>query len=66
VRRGGDWPSTRTLETFIPLLQTHELNQVVDVGTVPRSRHNPEFNREALPDDLNPAGIGRRMPFLSA
>jgi uncharacterized protein (DUF488 family) len=57
--------STRTLETFISLLQTYEVKQVVDVRTVPRSRHNPQFNRETLPDDLNAAGIGYlQMPGL--
>jgi uncharacterized protein (DUF488 family) len=48
--------STRTLETFIHLLQTYEVKQVVDVRTVPRSRHNPQFNRETLPGDLKDAG----------
>ncbi len=57
--------STRTLETFILLLQTFEVKQVVDVRTVPRSRHTPQFNRETLPDDLNAAGIGYlHMPGL--
>jgi uncharacterized protein (DUF488 family) len=28
------------------------------VRTVPRSRHNPQFNRETLPDSLLAAGIG--------
>jgi uncharacterized protein (DUF488 family) len=49
--------STRTLETFIHLLQTYEVKQVVDVRTVPRSRHNPQFNHETLPDDLKAAVI---------
>jgi uncharacterized protein (DUF488 family) len=57
--------STRTLETFIHLLQTYDVKQVVDVRTVPRSRHNPQFNREALPDHLKAAGIGYlHMPGL--
>jgi uncharacterized protein (DUF488 family) len=57
--------STRTLETFIQLLHTYEVKQVVDVRTVPRSRHNPQFNRETLPDDLKDAGIGYlHMPGL--
>ena len=30
----------------------------VDVRTVPRSRHNPQFNQDALPDALAAAGIG--------
>ncbi len=57
--------STRTLETFIQLLQTHDVKQVVDVRTVPRSRHNPQFNHDTLPDDLKVAGIGYlHMPGL--
>jgi len=49
--------STRTLETFIHILQTYEVKQVVDVRTVPRSRHNPQFNQETLLDDLKAADI---------
>ncbi len=30
---------------------------VVDVRTVPRSRHNPQFNKETLPDALKAAGV---------
>ena len=57
--------STRTLETFIPLLQAYEVKQVIDVRTVPRSRHHPQFNCETLPDNLNVAGIGYlHMPGL--
>ena len=57
--------STRTLETFIHLLQVHGVKQVVDVRTVPRSRHNPQFNRETLPDDLKAAGMDYlHMPGL--
>src|SRR5208337_4489930 len=47
------------------LLQPYEVKQVVDVRTVPRSRHNPQFNRETLPDDLKASGIGYlHMPGL--
>jgi uncharacterized protein (DUF488 family) len=49
--------STRTLETFLQLLQIYEVKEVVDVRTVPRSRHNPQFNHETLPDDLKAARI---------
>ncbi len=31
---------------------------VVDVRTIPRSRHNPQFNRDVLPDELSSVGIG--------
>lgn len=50
--------STRTIEEFISLLQANAATCVVDVRTVPRSRHNPQFNRETLPVSLKPAGIG--------
>ena len=49
--------STRSLEEFIRLVRAHGVTHVVDVRTVPRSRHNPQFNRETLPDDLAAAGI---------
>lgn len=50
--------STRTIEEFIRLLQAHGVTRVVDVRTVPRSRHNPQFNRDILPASLENAGIG--------
>ncbi len=50
--------STHPLETFIQLLQAHGVTLVADVRTVPRSRHNPQFNRETLPEQLKLAGIG--------
>jgi uncharacterized protein (DUF488 family) len=49
--------STRTLETFLHLLQAHDVTRLVDVRTIPRSRHNPQFNQETLPDALHNAGI---------
>jgi uncharacterized protein (DUF488 family) len=50
--------STRTIEEFILLLNAHGVTMVVDVRTVPRSRHNPQFNRETLPASLKAATIG--------
>ena len=44
--------STRPLESFLELLAAHHVTQLVDVRTVPRSRHNPQFNAESLPDQL--------------
>ncbi len=49
--------STRSLEEFISLLKACAVSIVVDVRTIPRSRHNPQFNRETLPDNLKTAGI---------
>ena len=50
--------STLELAKFIPILQAHGVTQIADVRSVPRSRHNPQFNRETLPDALKAAGIG--------
>jgi len=49
--------STRTLEEFIGLLKTYGVTLLVDVRTVPRSRHNPQFNKETLPNSLKPNGV---------
>ena len=49
--------STRTIEAFLELLQAHAVRRLVDVRTVPRSRYNPQFNRDALPRTLGDAGI---------
>ena len=50
--------STRTIAEFIHILQAHEVTWVVDVRTVPRSRHNPQFNKASLPRALKKAGLG--------
>ena len=49
--------STRTLEEFVQLLEIYGLTLVVDVRTVPRSRHNPQFNKETLPTSLKHYGV---------
>jgi uncharacterized protein (DUF488 family) len=49
--------STRTVEEFIGLLQAHAVSRVIDVRTVPRSRHNPQFNKTSLPGSLKKAGL---------
>jgi len=49
--------STRTIDEFVRLLQTHGVRLVVDVRTIPRSRHNPQFNADSLPRSLKCAGI---------
>jgi uncharacterized protein (DUF488 family) len=50
--------STRSVQEFIALLSAHHIELVVDVRTVPRSRRNPQFNRETLPESLQVADIG--------
>jgi uncharacterized protein (DUF488 family) len=49
--------SNRPLETFLDLLRSNEIAHVLDVRTVPRSRHNPQFSQENLPASLASAGI---------
>ncbi|MGD1155888.1 MAG: DUF488 domain-containing protein [Terriglobia bacterium] len=49
--------STRPLETFLELLKAHDVRRLVDVRTVPCSRHNPQFNKESLPESLAAVGI---------
>ena len=49
--------STRTLAEFIDLLKAYDVAMVVDVRTVPRSRHNPQFNKEIFPNSLKAEGI---------
>ena len=44
--------STRPIDKFIDLLTASEVGIVVDVRTVPRSRTNPQYNRETLPGAL--------------
>jgi uncharacterized protein (DUF488 family) len=49
--------STRSIEDFVALLKTHGVRRVLDIRTIPRSRHNPQFNREALAQSLRAAKI---------
>ena len=50
--------STRQIEAFVELLTGHGVTQLVDVRTLPRSRHNPQFNQAALPISLAAVNIG--------
>ncbi len=44
--------STRTFAEFVELLRAHEVEEVVDVRSIPRSRHNPQFNEDTLGQSL--------------
>jgi uncharacterized protein (DUF488 family) len=50
--------STHPLDEFVALLREAEIALLVDVRTVPRSRTNPQYNRDILPDQLAQRGIG--------
>jgi uncharacterized protein (DUF488 family) len=45
--------STRPIEVFVDLLGQAKIQLVVDVRTVPRSRANPEYNDDVLPETLS-------------
>jgi uncharacterized protein (DUF488 family) len=49
--------STLPSEDFIHLLDAHGVRRLVDVRTLPRSRHNPQFNQESLHKELVRGGI---------
>ena len=50
--------STRPVDVLIEILQAHRVNRVIDVRTIPKSRHNPQYNREVLEEQLRAAGLG--------
>lgn len=49
--------STRAPDAFVALLRAHDVTHLADVRTVPRSRHNPQFNADALARTLAGQGI---------
>ena len=50
--------STHSIEEFIALLRAHAVARIVDVRSIPKSRHCPQFNIDAMPGWLEQAGIG--------
>lgn len=50
--------STRTLDELVELLRAHGVRRVIDIRTIPRSRHNPQYNRETLGPALRSRKIG--------
>jgi uncharacterized protein (DUF488 family) len=49
--------STRTIDAFIQILEAHSISTLVDIRTIPKSRHNPQFNEDALQKSLAKSGI---------
>jgi uncharacterized protein (DUF488 family) len=57
--------STRPLDEFIDMVKAHGVQLVADVRTIPRSRHNPQFNGDALAKSLKASAIDYvHMPGL--
>ena len=52
--------SNRSLDEFIGMLREAEIGLLADVRTFPRSRTNPAFNIDLLPNDLAAVQIGYR------
>jgi uncharacterized protein (DUF488 family) len=44
--------STLPIERFVALLQTYGIERLVDIRSIPASRHNPQFNETALAESL--------------
>lgn len=49
--------SNRSLEDFVALLEDARIDLIGDVRTIPRSRTNPQFNKDTLPDSLTAFGM---------
>jgi uncharacterized protein (DUF488 family) len=57
--------STHPIDEFIAMLQAYAIGLVADIRTIPKSRHNPQFNRDELAITLPAAGIDyRHLPGL--
>jgi len=50
--------STRSTAAFVEILRAADVSGVADIRTVPRSRTNPQYNTDVLPDALAPFAIG--------
>lgn len=50
--------STHSISDFIDILKAHEIGLLIDVRTIPKSRHNPQFNRDEFEGSLKENGIG--------
>jgi uncharacterized protein (DUF488 family) len=59
--REAHWPegvvftlghSTLPIEDFVGLLDAYRVERLADIRTIPRSRHNPQFNNAALAERL--------------
>src|SRR6266852_4607818 len=49
--------STRAIDDFLDILRAHSVKRVVDIRTIPRSRHNPQVNQETLSERLRDSAI---------
>lgn len=52
--------STRSIEDFLEILKQYHISEVVDIRSIPKSRHNPQFNSDELAHVLRNHHIGYR------
>jgi uncharacterized protein (DUF488 family) len=74
MTRAKDWTgiriytighSTRSLDELVSLLSSFQISTLIDIRTVPRSRHNPQFNGDTLGPALRKKGIDYvQIPLL--
>lgn len=57
--------STHTFQEFLAILQVHQITQIIDVRTIPKSRHVPWFNENELKISLSQEKIAyKHIPKL--
>ncbi len=52
--------SNRTVDELVALLRAHGVERVIDVRTIPKSRHNPQFNKDVFAKGLRNRRIAYR------
>jgi len=50
--------STHPLEEFVGILKAYGVEEIADIRTIPRSRHNPQYSKDSLSEKLAEHGIG--------
>lgn len=50
--------STRSIEEFVAILRVYKIQMILDIRTIPKSRHNPQFNGDQLGEALKNNKIG--------
>jgi uncharacterized protein (DUF488 family) len=50
--------STHPIEEFLDMLKAFNIEMLVDIRTIPRSRYNPQYSQEVLASSLKASGIG--------
>ena len=57
--------STHSIEEFVEMLKAHDIRLVADVRTIPKSRHNPQYNSDELSAALREHSISyEHLPDL--